>query len=208
MSSHRFFDFFQSDSNGTDPAPGSVSNSPQLGQLLVATEKNCNSRFERTVILLMQHDNRGSFGVALNKPAGPTIKQAWQKLTGADNVDDQIIVAGGPLKGPVFALHQIPDLSDAEMPGGLHVSAEINKLQQLMEQFENPYRIVVGVAGWKQGQLDAELASGNWYVMPMDAETVFDDPQWMWDYCLQECGRQQIADVLGNDLFPDDPSLN
>ncbi len=183
--------------------------SPSLqGKLLVASPQLTDTRFERSVVLVMQHDQRGSFGVALNKPAGDKVKTAWEKLTGTENTDQRSIVSGGPLKGPVFAIHQLPSLGDAAMPGGLYVSAQVNKLQQLMSQIEKPYRIVVGIAGWQQGQLLAELESGCWYLLPADAETVFDDPEWMWETCLQECGRQQIADILGYDDFPDDPTNN
>ena len=178
------------------------------GTLLVSTERLNGSKFEKSVVLLMQDDNRGTFGVALNKIADHQIRSAWEKLTGAEAGDQQVIVSGGPLQGPVFALHQIPSLSDVEMPGGLHVSAQVEKLQQLMMQFENPYRIVVGVSGWKPGQLVSEVNSGYWYVMNADMDTIFDDPKWMWEICLHEFGRQQIADIVGEDQIPDDPDLN
>ena len=178
------------------------------GTLLVSTERLHGSSFEKSVVLLMQDDKRGTFGVALNKLAEPQVRSAWEKLTGSETNDQHVIVSGGPLKGPVFALHQMPDLSDVEMPGGLHVSAQVEKLQQLMMQFENPYRIVVGVSGWKPGQLMTEVDSGYWYVMPADIETIFDDPKWMWEVCLHEYGRQQIADIVGEHNIPYDPDLN
>ena len=178
------------------------------GTLLVSTERLHGSNFEKAVVLLMQDDKRGTFGVALNKPAEPKVRNAWEKLTGSQSSDDQIVVSGGPLQGPVFALHQNPALSDVAMPGGLHVSAQIEKLQQLMLQFDDPYRIVVGVSGWKPGQLISEVNSGFWYLMPLDTEAIFDDPQWMWEICLHEYGRQQIADIVGEHNMPDDPDLN
>ncbi len=178
------------------------------GTLLVSTERLQGSRFEKAVVLLMQDDKRGTFGVALNKLAEPQVRTAWEKLTGAESDDERVVVSGGPLQGPVFALHQIPDLSDVAMPGGLHVSAQVDNLQQLMMQFENPYRIVVGVSGWKPGQLMNEVNAGYWYVMPVDVETIFDDPKWMWEVCLHEYGRQQIADIVGEQHIPEDPDLN
>ena len=187
--------------------PSNWANSMQ-GTILVSTERLNGSAFEKSVVLLMQDDVRGTFGVALNKPAGANVRTAWEKLTGSEATGEQSIVAGGPLQGPVFALHQMPDLSDVEMPGGLYVSAQVDKLQQLMMQFEEPYRIVIGVAGWKPGQLDKEVDSGCWYKLPMDLETVFDDPEWMWDSCLQDYGLQQVVDMVGIDLIPDDPDLN
>lgn len=156
----------------------------------------------------MQDDEKGTFGVTINKTADDKVRQAWSKLTGGPVADEQSIVAGGPLQGPVFALHQDPTLCDVEMPGGLYVSAQVDKLQQLTNQFDNPYRIVIGIAGWKPGQVLNEVDSGYWYQMPLDVDTIFDDPEWMWDFCLQECGRRHIADIVGSDNIPFDPSLN
>lgn len=198
MNSNRF-DFGKND-------PIKASNTMQ-GTLLVASDRLNGSKFERSVVLLMQNDKRGTFGVALNKPANESVRNAWKEITGSEDFDEAI-VAGGPLQGPVFALHQVPSLSDVEMPGGLHVSAQVEKLQQLMDQYESPYRIYVGVAGWQPGQLDTELDSGFWYTLPLDIATIFDDPEWMWEMCIQEYGRQQIADIIGVDDLPDDPSLN
>lgn len=178
------------------------------GTILIATERLEGTRFERSVVLLMQDDKKGTFGVALNKPANESVRMAWEKLTGDVSNDDQTIVSGGPLQGPVFALHCLPSLSDVEMPGGLYVAAQVEKMQQLIKQFESPYRIVVGIAGWQPGQLETELNSGFWYTMPMDVETIFDDPLWMWETCIHEYGRQQIADIVDSDIWPDDPSLN
>lgn len=178
------------------------------GTLLVSTERLRGSRFEKAVVLLMQHDEKGTFGVTLNKPANAKVRKAWSELTGETVPDEQAIVAGGPLHGPVFALHQDPTMYDVEMTGGLYVSAQVDKLQQLTSQFENPYRIVIGIAGWKPGQLSTEVNDGYWYQLPMDIDLIFDDPEWMWDFCLQECGRRQVADIIGNDNIPFDPSLN
>ena len=183
------------------------ASNPFQGMLLVATPKLDETRFERSVVLLMQHDDRGTFGVAINKPANDSVKSVWEELTGAEPVEDQLVVAGGPLQGPVIALHQLKDLSDVAMPGGIYVSAQIEKLHELIK-YEDPYRIVVGIAGWQRGQLQEELSSGCWYVLPSDADMVFEDPEWMWEYCIDECGRQQIVDLIGGDWFPDDPTMN
>jgi len=199
MSNNRFN--FGSDQSRT----GSTS---LKGTLLVSTERMQGSRFEKAVVLLMQDDDKGTFGVTLNKPANKKVRQAWTKLTGESISDQQEIVAGGPLQGPVIALHQDPTMYDLEMMGGLYVSAKVDKLQQLTNQFDNPYRIIVGIAGWKPGQLSNEVNDGCWYLLPFDVDLVFDDPEWMWDFCMQECGRHQIADIVGHDNIPFDPSLN
>ena len=38
--------------------------------LLIATEKIRDSRFKKTVILMLEHDNKGALGIVINKPLG------------------------------------------------------------------------------------------------------------------------------------------
>jgi putative transcriptional regulator len=49
--------------------PGSAS---LAGQLLVAAPSMGDPRFERTVILIVQHDPGGALGIVINKPIGET----------------------------------------------------------------------------------------------------------------------------------------
>ena len=66
------------------------------GTLLVSTERLNGSKFEKAVVLLMQDDKRGTFGVALNKIADHQVRSAWEQLTGGQASDQQVIVSGGP----------------------------------------------------------------------------------------------------------------
>ena len=74
------------------------------GNLLIASPYLHSSPFDKTVILLIQHNNDGSFGVVLNRAADESARDAWRELTGLD-VGSRI-VAGGPVGGPVFAIHK------------------------------------------------------------------------------------------------------
>ena len=40
------------------------------GFFLVATEKIRDSRFENTVIVMLEHDDNGALGIVINKPVG------------------------------------------------------------------------------------------------------------------------------------------
>ena len=42
------------------------------------------------------------------------------------------------------------------------------------------FRVYVGHAGWGPGQLDAELARGDWLVTPADADSLFVDVEQLW----------------------------
>lgn len=177
------------------------------GSLLIASPSLYNSPFQKAVILILQCNQNGTFGVVLNRPANEEIKFAWHELTGS-NEGDGNIVNGGPIGGPVFAIHQHHSIAEMEMPGGIFVTAESEKFQQLVQQDDSQYRIVFGVAGWKQGQLIDELAQGNWFTLHGDAEQVFEDPDWMWEKSIRRYGRQVLCEVIGRTDLPDNPLAN
>ena len=58
------------------PAPPSLA-----GELLVAAPEMGDPRFERTVILIVQHDPSGALGIVINKPIGePSIASVLEAL--------------------------------------------------------------------------------------------------------------------------------
>ena len=53
---------------------------------LIATEKISDSRFEKTVILMLEHDKKGALGIVINKPLGKITLGSF-----ISQVDDQSI---------------------------------------------------------------------------------------------------------------------
>lgn len=177
------------------------------GTLLVASPALKGTAFHKTVVFVLQNNSEGTFGVVLNRPADEKIKCEWQKLIGNES-SDRFIVQGGPIGGPIFAIHQEQNLAELEIPGGIFVSAESEKFHQLVDNDESRYRIVFGVAGWQRGQLNDEIEDGLWFMLDGDAEQVFDDPTWMWEKSLRRYGQKMICDIVGLDRLPASPLLN
>lgn len=191
------------------PSSGN-SSMPIRGQLLIATEMLNGTVFDRTVVLLVQDDENGAFGVILNRPADEKQKQHWRQMSGSpDHVASQL-VHGGPMGGPVFAIHKFQSLAEMEMPGELFISAKAEMIQQLFDRNPDNYRIYLGIAGWKDDQLVDEIDRGLWYVMDSDPEDIFDDSDWLWEKALFRYGELALCDVLGITEYdlPLDPSLN
>jgi putative transcriptional regulator len=66
-------------------------------------------------------------------------------------------------------------------------------------------RIFTGYSGWAPGQLDAEMASGAWHVVPMLPDDVFtSDPDQLWRSVM----RRQGGRLAAQGLYPDDLSVN
>jgi putative transcriptional regulator len=174
---------------------------------LVASPNIHQTPFQKTVVYVLQHNRSGTFGVVLNRPANQKIKRTWQQLSGA-NFGESSIVQGGPIGGPVFAIHSEASLGEMEMPGGIFVSAETAKINELSRLDESTYRIVFGVAGWQAGQLDAEINNGKWLKLSAEPQHVFDEPELMWENFVRSYGREVFCDVVGIQKLPKNVWLN
>lgn len=203
---NRLFDQFPDDQFLNQPHGSSIAD-VQPGTMLIASPALADSPYRRCVVLVLQNNDDGTFGVVLNRPANEDIKSAWQGMTGTSE-DNRNIVQGGPIGGPVFAIHQKPAIAELAVPGGVFVTSQSDKFQQLIDQDDAQYRIVFGIAGWKQGQLQNEIESGLWFEHHADLSRIFDNPEFMWERSLRQYGRKMLADTIGLNSIPIDPLLN
>ena len=200
MSKNRIASAFQPDEN-------------LLGKLLVASPRvPVGFPYGRSVILILQDTEEGVFGVVLNRPASPDMLFAWQQAIGEVTFAASKLVAGGPVQGPVLALHREQNLAEVELHGDLYVSVEKTAIEQLsqMDQHDeaSPFRIVMGAVSWPVGQVENEIDNGHWFVIDADSDLVFNDPMILWQNSVRAYGAESIRRATGISQFPADPLLN
>jgi putative transcriptional regulator len=152
------------------------------GQLLVATEDMADPRFARTVIYLVQHDERGAQGLVLNRPLGeiPLAELMAQMGMRGENVQGRIrLHAGGPVEAlRILVLHTADYAAEGTLPvkDGLAVTAQPEILRAIAAG-HGPRRafFAAGYAGWAPGQLEAEMKAGYWVRAQPDEPLVFDE---------------------------------
>ena len=140
------------------------SPAPEAGSLLVAAPSLLDPNFVRTVIYLLQHDESGSAGVILNQTCAQVLNEpefpGWlveSALTsrGGPVMADSIMALAEPSSTPAVAQRSLgPGLCVLDLEHIEHVSPV------------HPVRVFVGHSGWGSGQLVAELATGDWHVVP------------------------------------------
>ncbi len=160
-----------------------VAENPSLaGQLLIASPRMSDPRFQRTVILMVRHGKEGALGIAINRPVDERpLASLLEKLGEKDaavagNVQ---IFAGGPVQPEMgFVVHTV----DYKRPGTFVINGRFSMTQSLevlrdMGQKRGPQKALVafGYAGWAPGQLEAELDGEAWFVAPADTQLVFDE---------------------------------
>jgi putative transcriptional regulator len=181
-----------------------------VGQLLIASPLMTDGVFARSVCLVMHHDEEGSIGVLLNRPLQPQPTELWNLLdlqTPRPSTSSGSVHFGGPLSGPVVALHRRQQWAEAETGNGVYVAAQKEHLQQLIRE-KGPFRLIVGHAGWGAGQLEAEVARGSWYTLPATPEVVFAPEGPAWSVLVRRAGTVRLASWIGCRHLPLRPEYN
>jgi len=155
------------------------------GTFLVATRKLMDPNFARTVVLLIDYDTDGAMGVVINRETELTLSDALPELEPPE-ANDGTVFLGGPVSPQGLVLI----VRSAENPGHsvrvideVWVSHSRDLLESLVadEEGKLEFRVYAGYSGWAPRQLDAEVARGDWHILPADANTVFSDrPARVW----------------------------
>jgi putative transcriptional regulator len=104
---------------------------------------------------------------------------------------------GGPLSGPVVAIHQHSQYAEAETGDGIYVAAQKQHLEDLARQQPGPYRLIVGHLGWEFEQLETEIETGIWHVLPATTDSVFSSANEMWPRLIRRATSSSMARWLG-----------
>ncbi|MFQ5984889.1 MAG: YqgE/AlgH family protein [Alphaproteobacteria bacterium] len=152
------------------------------GRLLVAAAKMPDPRFMYTVIYMVRHDADGAMGVVVNRPLGDVpFARLFERLgIEDDGVGGSIRVhKGGPVEETRgFVLHSADYVGDGTMvvDGEVALTAEADILSAIAAGTGPRLSLfLLGYAGWAPGQLEAEMAAGDWVTVPADEALVFDD---------------------------------
>lgn len=177
------------------------------GEFLVASRHLRDPNFYRTVVLMVQHQEEGALGLVLNRPGDKRISDVWDKTGHAPCDNPQNIFIGGPVPGPLMAVHRCEELAEQTVLPGIFVTTGSEALDQLVRQ-EEIFRLFAGHSGWGSGQLESELEMGGWLTSPADADDVFSDPESLWKTVTNRIGLKIIAPQLDPKRMPSDPRLN
>lgn len=109
----------------------------------------------------------------------------------------RMIHFGGPMSGPVLAIHQEKQFAEAETGSGIYVAAQKQHLESLLSHEDYDYRLIVGHVGWKNEQLESELESGFWHIVPATPEAAFASSGDMWPNLIRRATSNSLAKWIG-----------
>ncbi|MBS9524571.1 YqgE/AlgH family protein [Litoribacter ruber] len=188
---------------------GLTSNkSPVAGDLLISEPFLQDENFVRSVILLCEHNEKGSFGLVLNKLSIVRLGDLIQDLSSYDTS----VYVGGPVEQNT--LHFIYH-GDQLITGSIPLAPDIwwsGNFTELVDKLKtsdldvDKFRFFLGYSGWSEGQLQEEIDLKTWIVCPSElSQHIFNsDPDELWKIILKNMGGEY--QLLAN--YPIDPRLN
>lgn len=178
------------------------------GQLLIASPQLRDPNFARSVVLLIRHNEDGAFGLILNRPTKVPLAQVWNQASETPCRSKERLHLGGPVEGPLMALHTQSLLSDLEILAGVYFSTEPDHLRELVADEEGSSRFFAGYAGWGAKQLESEMSEGSWLLLPATVEHLFHTEKDLWEKVRREIADHSLVKNLGIKAPPPDPRLN
>jgi putative transcriptional regulator len=203
------------------------------GRLLIASPLLLDPNFRRTVVLVLAHGREGAVGVVLNRPSELAVAEHLPFGT-AFATPPAVLFLGGPV-APEVALGlgwssagAVPTASDQgrdPAAGGTDIGEEMGEegrpaggreplvgpirpvdlAREVSEWRDGQLRVFTGYAGWAPGQLEAEIASGAWFVVnPAVDDVLGPAPAHLWTTVL----RRQSGSLRLLASFPDNPLWN
>ncbi len=181
---------------------------PRKGDLLISEPLMPDNNFSRTVVLLCEHNDEGSFGFVVNRSSEVKLKDVMEDF---DNAPHTVFVGGPVQQDSLHYIHCVPDLLDdsIEIKKGVYWGGNFEQLKAQVQRnsiAENEIKFFIGYSGWGEGQLMDEMKLNSWIVYKKTtSEQIFNTkPEELWKLTLENMGGKYR--MYSN--YPVDPRLN
>lgn len=177
------------------------------GKMLISNSSVITDVFNKTVVILAEHDRVGAFGLVINKTSNMNLSDIIQ------DVDSEFtsripIYWGGPVDYSfVSILHEnysIPSPGLEVIPG-VFMSRSYDVLLHLIKERNSRFNVFNGYSGWGAGQLESEIDRKSWVIQHSIKDLIFhDDASTVWKEALVSKGgiyryfAEHIKDPLLN----------
>lgn len=185
-----------------------VDLSPEKGNLLIAEPSLTGDvSFNRSVVLLAEHNVEGTIGFILNKPLEYNIDSLVEEIKVPFKVFN-----GGPVEQDnLYFIHKVPHLINGsiEISNGIYWGGNFEEIVDLINNktiTKEDVRFFLGYSGWESLQLEHELKSKSWIVTSNSyaSSIIQKEANTFWKEEIHELG----GDYLLWSNAPENPALN
>ena len=166
---------------------------PRAGTFLIAARGMRDPNFAQTVVFLIDYDVQGAFGLIIDRPTAHTLAELWPEIAG---LEAHSVYFGGPVF-PNRLLYLIRSNDAAQemrrVIPGVHLGSDELTLKRIIAKGEEEFRTYAGYSGWGPGQLDYEIARGDWHVILAERRFIFaPQPAEVWEELIQRVDIQVV----------------
>ena len=181
---------------------------PKKGKLLIAEPSLTGDvSFNRSVVLIAEHNEEGSVGFILNKPLDYDISDLVSEI----HIPFPVFNGGPVEQDNLYFIHKVPHLinESVEISDGIFLGGDFDDTISLINKgviTPRDIRFFLGYSGWSSLQLDQELDSKSWIVVKnlYESEIIEKSSNSFWKEKMMELG----GDYLLWSNAPENPSLN
>ena len=150
---------------------------PLTAILIIARAELPDPNFADAVVLVMNNLGPAPVGVIINRPTQLPVARLFPDLKRLAQLHDTVYF-GGPVElGSVWFLFRAAKRPEhaIEVCDGVYLGASRALLLRLLDRDKpmDGLRIFVGYAGWGPGQLEAEIAHGDWTLAHAEPDAIF-----------------------------------
>ena len=182
---------------------------PAQGSILISEPFLQDAYFQRSVVLLVEHNTQGSMGFVLNKKRDLMVNTFFPEL---EEYPEIPIYLGGPVSANrLFFIHSLGDLivpDSVKIKDRLYFDGDFEALKRYIQNghsIEGKVKFFLGYSGWTEGQLGNEISKNSWVVSHAAKENVLlADGESFWKNSLEQLGSNYEAWTK----YPKDPYLN
>lgn len=164
------------------------------GKLLISSPEIAGDLFDKSIILICEHDANGTMGFIINKPRiNVNVGTIWENL-GYEKKNLRLasedVFIGGPLaSNAIFVVHSPEYFLDEKT---IKVCEEISvtaakEITNDIQKGQGPRKslFLLGYSGWTPGQLEDEILRDSWFVSEKIENLIFEgDYQSKWSDAL------------------------
>ena len=180
---------------------------PEKGKLLISEPFLPDTFFNRSLIYLTEHNEKGSVGFIINKSININVTDA---LEGFPGWNEKLTMGGPVAPDTLHYLHTMGDLIPGSMwmSDNIYWGGDIDNIKELISYGKagaGDIRFFLGYSGWGEGQLEKELRENSWVIADVAPEIIMKyRKEDSWKMVLRSLKKRYRLWAE----FPDSPEMN
>ena len=151
---------------------------------LVATKKMTDPRFKNTVIIMLENDEKGAWGIVINKPlTSIPLGSLIYKSRDTTNKQKELynvkipVYWGGPVNvNKILIIHSKEYKNESTINfKNISISSDYNILFEIADN-KGPKKslVILGISSWGEGQLEGEMEKEGWTLSEINLNLIFE----------------------------------